>query len=47
MNTIINEVILAVGTWKEVAKKIGIPNKEQQIMDKAFKTSNQKNYKKG
>ncbi len=39
MDTIINEVILAVGTWQEVAKKIGISNKEQQIMDKAFKTS--------
>jgi len=38
-DTIINEVLLAVDTWKEVAKKIGIPNKEQQIMAKAFKTS--------
>lgn len=39
MDTIINEVLQAVDTWKEVAKKIGISNKEQQIMDKAFKKS--------
>jgi len=36
MNNIINEVLEVVSTWKEVANKIGISNKEQVLMDKAF-----------
>ena len=36
MNRIIGEVITVVKTWKEVAKAIGISNKEQTIMAKAF-----------
>jgi len=36
MNTIINEILAVVNTWKEIAKEIGIPNKEQQLMSKAF-----------
>ncbi|WP_163517969.1 type II toxin-antitoxin system HipA family toxin [Gelidibacter japonicus] len=36
MDKIIKEVVSVVTTWKEVAKEIGIPNKEQQLMSKAF-----------
>lgn len=36
MDDIINEVIVVVSTWREVAKKIGISNKEQDLMSKAF-----------
>jgi len=36
MNTIINEILAVVNTWKEIAKEIGITNKEQQLMSKAF-----------
>lgn len=36
MDKIIEEVITVVKTWKEVAKAIGISNKEQAIMAKAF-----------
>ncbi|WP_299672118.1 type II toxin-antitoxin system HipA family toxin [uncultured Polaribacter sp.] len=39
MNTIINEVLAVVAMWKEVAKEIGISNKEQQIINKAFNIS--------
>jgi len=37
MDTIIKEVISAVQTWKDLAKTIGIPNKEQDLMEAAFK----------
>ena len=37
MDTIINEVISAVQTWKDLAKTIGIPTKEQDLMEAAFK----------
>lgn len=36
MDLIIKEVLSAVGLWQDVAKKIGISNKEQQLMSKAF-----------
>jgi len=36
MNTIITEVTAVVATWKQEATKIGIPNKEQELMEKAF-----------
>ncbi|WP_417858787.1 type II toxin-antitoxin system HipA family toxin [Xanthomarina gelatinilytica] len=36
MDKIIQEVLTVVGTWKEVAKEIGISNKEQNLMSKAF-----------
>ena len=36
MNTILEEVLTAVASWKEIAIKIGIPNKEIQLMQKAF-----------
>lgn len=38
MDTIIEEVITVVKDWKLVAKKIGIPNKEQVLMTSAFIT---------
>jgi len=37
MDIIIMDVLEAVSTWKEIATKIGIPNKEQELMEKAFK----------
>lgn len=36
MDKIIQEVLAVVATWKEVAKEIGIANKEQTLMSKAF-----------
>ena len=36
MDKIIQEVLTVVATWKEVAKEIGISNKEQTLMAKAF-----------
>lgn len=36
MDKIIQEVLAVVATWKEVAKEIGISNKEQTLMAKAF-----------
>ena len=36
MNTILNEVIKAVNSWKNIANQLGIPNKEIQLMQKAF-----------
>jgi len=36
MDKIIQEVLDVVTTWKEVAKEIGISNKEQTLMAKAF-----------
>jgi serine/threonine-protein kinase HipA len=36
MNTILEEVFTAVASWKEMAIKIGIPNKEIELMVKAF-----------
>jgi hypothetical protein len=30
------EVLSAVGSWKGVAKQIGIPHKEMELMNKAF-----------
>lgn len=41
MDKIIEEVITVVKTWREVAKAIGISNKEQDIMNKAFNTKPQ------
>ncbi|MHB0756246.1 type II toxin-antitoxin system HipA family toxin [Polaribacter sp. M15] len=37
MNTILDEVFAAVTSWKKLATKIGISNKEIQLMQKAFK----------
>ena len=36
-DTITTEVISAVQTWKDLAKTIGIPNKEPDLMEAAFK----------
>jgi serine/threonine-protein kinase HipA len=36
MDKIIDDVITVVRTWKQLAKAIGIPNNEQNIMAKAF-----------
>lgn len=36
MDNIIQEVLAVVATWKETAKEIGIPNKEQALMGRAF-----------
>lgn len=36
MDTIIKEVISVVQTWKDLAKTIGIPNKEEDLMEAAF-----------
>ena len=36
MKTILSEVLAAVSQWKEIATKIGIPNKEIELMQKAF-----------
>jgi len=38
METIIEEVLTVVRDWKSVAKQIGIPNKEQILMESAFNT---------
>ncbi len=38
MDAIIEEVVNVVKDWKVVAKQIGIPNKEQRLMEPAFKT---------
>lgn len=38
MDTIIREVVTVVKNWKSIAKQIGIPNKEQLVMEPAFKT---------
>lgn len=38
MDTIINEILTVVRDWKSVAKQIGITNKEQLLMESAFKT---------
>lgn len=37
MNVIIDEVLSAVKTWKEVAKNIGIPRSEIELMKAAFR----------
>src|SRR5690606_29444450 len=37
MQSIIKEVVAAVGNWKEIAHTIGIPRTEQELMSKAFK----------
>lgn len=37
MNIILNEVLAAVNGWKSIAVKIGISNKEQELMKKAFR----------
>ena len=37
MQSIIKEVVDAVGNWKEIAHTIGIPRTEQELMSKAFK----------
>ena len=39
MDTIIKEVLTAVRDWKSVAKLIGIPNREQLLMEPAFNTA--------
>lgn len=36
MNAIINEVLESVSQWKKIAKEIGIPRSEQELMEKAF-----------
>ena len=36
MNVIINEVLESVSQWKQIAKEIGIPRSEQELMEKAF-----------
>lgn len=36
MTLIMEEVFSAVGSWKGVAKQIGIPHKEMELMNKAF-----------
>jgi serine/threonine-protein kinase HipA len=36
MDKIIQDVCSVVATWQDMANKIGIPNKEQQLMGKAF-----------
>lgn len=36
MNRILDEVLTAVKPWKNIATKIGIPNKEIELMQKAF-----------
>jgi len=36
MDKTIQEVLTAVSTWQQVAKRIGIPGKEQSLMAKAF-----------
>lgn len=38
MQSIIKEVVDAMGNWKEIAHTIGIPRTEQELMSKAFKT---------
>ncbi len=38
MNIIIHEVLSVVSDWKSIAKQIGISNKEQILMDAAFRT---------
>ena len=38
MNIIIHEVLSVVRDWKSIAKQIGISNKEQILMDAAFRT---------
>lgn len=38
MDAIIDEVITVVKDWKSIAKQIGIPKKEQLLMESAFKT---------
>jgi len=38
MDAIIEEVLTVVSDWKSVAKQIGIPNKEQLLMESAFNT---------
>ena len=40
MDTIIKEVLSAVGDWKSVAKQIGIPHREQLLMEPVFNTEN-------
>jgi serine/threonine-protein kinase HipA len=39
MNAIIDEVTAAVSNWKAIAKKIGIPRGEQELMTPAFNIS--------
>lgn len=36
MEVILEEVLLAVKDWKDIADQIGIPKKEQALMEKAF-----------
>lgn len=36
MNTILDEVFAAVASWKEMATKIGVTNREIELMKKAF-----------
>ena len=37
MEAIIHEVLQSVSQWKKIAKEIGIPRSEQELMEKAFK----------
>ncbi|MFC4510200.1 type II toxin-antitoxin system HipA family toxin [Flavobacterium buctense] len=38
METILQEVLQVTNNWKNVAKEIGIPRAEQELMEKAFKS---------
>lgn len=37
MNIIIDDALSAVRDWKSIAKQIGVSNKEQTLMDAAFR----------
>ncbi|WP_373518940.1 type II toxin-antitoxin system HipA family toxin [Pricia sp.] len=37
METILDEVLAVVKNWKSIAGQIGIPKKEQEIMERAFR----------
>ena len=39
MKFILDEVLNVVKGWKSIAEKIGIAAKEQQLMEKAFRSS--------
>ncbi|MCO5233590.1 MAG: hypothetical protein M9888_07650 [Chitinophagales bacterium] len=37
----LNEVFTSVKQWKEIAQKIGIPRLEQELMQVAFRITNE------
>ncbi|MCZ2393847.1 MAG: hypothetical protein LC105_08335 [Chitinophagales bacterium] len=41
MNKMLNEVFTSVKQWKEIAQKIGIPRLEQELMQVAFRITNE------